>query len=60
MRKFVTEDNINALVTQAAGAALDDTDAINDFIQRNADERQEFFNQAMARSLSLSIRAPML
>jgi histidinol-phosphate aminotransferase len=51
MRKFVTEDNVNAIVTQAAGAALDDTDAINDFIQRNADDRQEFFNQAMARSL---------
>jgi histidinol-phosphate aminotransferase len=51
MRKFATEDNINEIVTQAAGAALDDTDAINDFIQRNADERQEFFNQAMARSL---------
>jgi histidinol-phosphate aminotransferase len=51
MRKFATEDNINEIVTQAAGAALDDTDAINDFIQRNADDRQEFFNQAMARSL---------
>ena len=51
MRKFATEDNINAIVTQAAGAALDDTDAINDFIRRNADDRQEFFNQAMARSL---------
>jgi histidinol-phosphate aminotransferase len=51
MRKFATEDNINAIVTQAAGAALDDTDAINDFIQRNTNDRQEFFNQAMARSL---------
>jgi histidinol-phosphate aminotransferase len=51
LRKFATEDNINAMVTQAAGAALDDTDAINDFIRRNADDRQEFFNQAMARSL---------
>jgi histidinol-phosphate aminotransferase len=51
MRKFATADNINAIVTQAAGAALDDTDAINDFIQRNADDRQEFFNQAMARRL---------
>jgi histidinol-phosphate aminotransferase len=51
MRKFATEGNINAVVTQAAGAALDDTDAFNDFIQRNADDRQEFFNQAMARTL---------
>ena len=51
MQKFATEDNINAVVTQAAGAALDDTDAINAFIQRNTDDRQEFFNQAMARAL---------
>ena len=51
MRKFATEDNINAVVTQAAGAALDDTDAINAFIQHNTDDRQEFFNQAMARAL---------
>jgi histidinol-phosphate aminotransferase len=51
MRKFAIEDNINAIVTQAAGAALDDTDAINAFIQRNTDDRQEFFNQAMARAL---------
>ena len=51
MRRFVTEDNINAIGVQAAGAALDDTDAIKDFIQRNTDDRQEFFNQAMARAL---------
>ena len=51
MRKFAIEDNINAIVTQAAGAALEDTDAIDAFIQRNTDDRQEFFNQAMARAL---------
>jgi histidinol-phosphate aminotransferase len=51
MQKFVTEDNINAIVTQAAVAALDDTDGIRDFVRRNTDDRQEFFNQAMARSL---------
>jgi histidinol-phosphate aminotransferase len=51
MRKFATEDNVNAIVTQGAGAALDDTDAVNDFVRRNADDRQEFFNQAMARAL---------
>jgi histidinol-phosphate aminotransferase len=51
MRKFATEDNINAIVTQAAGAALDDVDAVNEFIRRNTDDRQEFFNQAMARAL---------
>ena len=51
MRMFATEDNINAIVTQAAVAALDDTAGINDFVRRNGDDRQEFFNQAMARSL---------
>ena len=51
MRKFGTEDNINAVATQAAVVALDDTAAVSDFIQRNDNARQEFFNQAMARAL---------
>ena len=51
MRRFATEDNINAIVTQAAAAALDDADGVRDFVRRNADDRQEFFNQAMARAL---------
>jgi histidinol-phosphate aminotransferase len=51
MRRFATEDNINAIVAQAAAAAVDDTDGVRDFVRRNADDRQEFFNQAMARGL---------
>jgi histidinol-phosphate aminotransferase len=51
MRTFATENNINAIVTQAAAAALDDTDGVRDAVRRNADNRQEFFNQAMARAL---------
>ena len=51
MRKFTTEDNINAVVTQAAAAALDDSNGVDDSVQRNANDRQEFFNQAMARAL---------
>jgi len=51
MRIFSNEDNINAMVTQAASVALNDTDSTRDFIQRNANDRQEFFNQAMARAL---------
>src|SRR5215471_994324 len=47
MRKFTTEDNINAVVTQAAAAALDDSNGVDDSVQRNANDRQEFFNQAM-------------
>jgi len=51
MRKFATEDNINAIVTQAAVVALDDADGVSATVRRNADDRQEFFNQAMARAL---------
>lgn len=51
MRMFATEDNVNAIVNQSAVAALDDTAGVNEFVRRNADDRQEFSNQAMARSL---------
>jgi histidinol-phosphate aminotransferase len=51
MRRFATQDSINAVVTQAAAAALADTEAVNVSISRNNDDRQEFFNQAMARSV---------
>jgi len=51
MQKFVTEDNINAVATSAAVAALDDVAGTNELVQRNANDRQEFFNQAMARAL---------
>ena len=51
MRKFTTEDNINALVTQAAAATLDDSNGVDDSVQRNANDRQEFLNQAMAPAL---------
>jgi histidinol-phosphate aminotransferase len=49
MRQFASQDNINSVVAQAAFAALDDTDSVNDFVRRNMDDCQEFFNQAMAR-----------
>jgi len=51
MQKFATESNINAIVTLAAAAALNDVGATEDSVQRNANDRQEFFNQAMARAL---------
>jgi histidinol-phosphate aminotransferase len=51
MRKFTNEDNINAIATYAAFAALNDSDAVNEQVRRNANDRQEFFNQAMARML---------
>jgi histidinol-phosphate aminotransferase len=49
MRQFASQDNINSIVTQAAFAALDDADGVNEFVRLNRDARQEFFNQAMAR-----------
>lgn len=51
MRTFVTDDNINAVVTRAALAALDDRQGVNDSVQRNMNDRQEFFNEAMIRSV---------
>ncbi len=51
MRKFAVQDNVNAIATHAATAALDDTEGVYDCVQRNANDRQEFFNQAMARAL---------
>ena len=34
-----------------ASAALKDTPSIQEFVKRNADTRQEFLNQGMARTL---------
>jgi histidinol-phosphate aminotransferase len=51
MQRFVTENNVNAIATQAASAALADTDGVRASVRRNADDRQEFFNQAQARAL---------
>src|SRR4051812_40065275 len=51
LKKFATQDNINAIATQAAFAALDDAEGIDNFIEHNTNDRQEFFNQAMARAL---------
>jgi histidinol-phosphate aminotransferase len=51
MRKFTTENNVNAVAAQAAAAALDDNNGLNESVQRNANDRQNFFNQAMGRAL---------
>jgi histidinol-phosphate aminotransferase len=51
MRRFAIQDNVNAIATQAAATALDDTEGVYECARRNANDRQEFFNQAMARSL---------
>jgi histidinol-phosphate aminotransferase len=51
MRRVASQDNINTVVIQASAAALDDIEAVNDAVRRNTDDRQEFFNQALARAL---------
>lgn len=51
MGRFASQDNINGIAVRAALAALEDVDAVNESIRRNMDNRQEFFNQAMARAM---------
>jgi histidinol-phosphate aminotransferase len=51
MKAYATLDNVNGVVVRAAMAALDDEASVREFIKRNEDARQEFFNQAMARML---------
>jgi histidinol-phosphate aminotransferase len=51
LRLVATVNNVNAVVEQAAIAALADKEGVQDFVKQNADDRQEFFNQAMARML---------
>jgi len=51
MRAFCTADTVNTVALQAGIEALADTEAVRAFVKRNADDRQEFFNQAMARML---------
>jgi histidinol-phosphate aminotransferase len=51
MRKFVTQDGLNAIMAEAAGVALSDTDGVKEFVRRNINDRQEFVNAAGVRML---------
>jgi len=51
MGRFASQNNINTVAAQAASTALDDSEGVKELVRRNADDRQEFFNQAMARAL---------
>jgi histidinol-phosphate aminotransferase len=44
-------DGVNVLAARAAAAAVDDDEHVRLTVQRNGNERQEFFNQANARML---------
>jgi histidinol-phosphate aminotransferase len=51
LRRYATIINVNGMVSPAAMAGLRDSDGLAAAVKRNADDRQEFFNQAMARML---------
>src|ERR1700730_11145181 len=51
MRKFVTENSLNAIMAEVVGMALGDTAGVKEFIRRNRDDRQEFVNSAGVRML---------
>lgn len=51
LNSYLTYDGVNGIAVKAAIAAMDDGEGVAEFIKRNADSRQEFFNQAMARML---------
>ena len=51
LRVHTTFDSVNGSVVRVGAAALEDTASVRDCVEKNAFERQEFFNQAMARVL---------
>jgi histidinol-phosphate aminotransferase len=51
MKKFAAHDNVNVIVAQVASVALEDEDAVASSARRNANDRQEFVNQAVAQGL---------
>jgi len=51
LRRYATIISLNGMVSVAALAGLRDNDGLRAAVKRNADDRQEFFNQAMARML---------
>jgi histidinol-phosphate aminotransferase len=51
MRKFLTQDSLNAIMAEVVGVALDHVGGVAEFVRRNRDDRQEFMNAANARNL---------
>ncbi|MFY9562430.1 MAG: histidinol-phosphate transaminase [Terriglobales bacterium] len=51
MRTHITDIDLNCAAVAAGRAALADSERVREAVKRNADDRQEFFNQAMARML---------
>jgi histidinol-phosphate aminotransferase len=51
MRAFATAHGVSTIAVGAAIAALDDTASLSEFVKKNANDRQEFWNTAYTRSL---------
>ncbi len=51
MKSYLTDIDLNCVAVAAGRAALADPEGVRNSVKRNTDERQEFFNQAMARML---------
>jgi len=51
LQAYALENRVNDFAIRAAMAALDDADSLRDFVARNQNDRQEFFNQALARAV---------
>ena len=51
LRAHASSDDINMIAARAAAASLDDPEYVRTCVNRMADERQEFLNQANARML---------
>jgi len=51
MKSQQTDIDLNTVAVAAGRAALADSESVRQAVKRNSDDRQEFFNQAMARML---------
>jgi len=51
LRPHITPVNINAVVVRAAGVALEDTESVQDYLTKNANNRREFLSEAARRGL---------
>jgi len=49
LESYRLPDEVNIVAAKAASSALGDTEHVVESVKRNADDRQEFFNQANAR-----------
>jgi histidinol-phosphate aminotransferase len=51
LRQLLTFDSVNGIVVAAAQAALDDQATVQASVEKNTNDRQEFYNQCHARML---------